>query len=203
MPRVALALVLVWFLSLFVVRSVIQWRRTGSTGWKGISGSVGSLEWNAGVLTGLGFVAAGVAPLITLLELPGGTLLSIPPSLHIAGALAATIGIMGALLAQFEMGDSWRVGVDSTEQTTLVTDGLFHWVRNPIFTFMFLFLFGLVLLLPSAASFVAVVLGVTGIEIQVRAVEEPYLRRVHGAGYDDYCARTGRFLPGIGRTIAE
>jgi protein-S-isoprenylcysteine O-methyltransferase Ste14 len=37
------------------------------------------------------------------------------------------------------------------------------------------------------------------IQIQVRLVEEPSLLRVHGEDYRRYAARTGRFVPGIGR----
>jgi protein-S-isoprenylcysteine O-methyltransferase Ste14 len=37
------------------------------------------------------------------------------------------------------------------------------------------------------------------IQIQVRLVEEPYLLRVHGDAYRRYAARTGRFVPGLGR----
>ena len=33
----------------------------------------------------------------------------------------------------------------------------------------------------------------------VRAVEEPYLRSAHGPDFDAYVARTGRFLPAVGR----
>jgi hypothetical protein len=33
-----------------------------------------------------------------------------------------------------DMGDSWRIGVDPSETTTLVRTGVFGWVRNPIFT---------------------------------------------------------------------
>ena len=40
---------------------------------------------------------------------------------------------------------------------------------------------------------------VTAQQIQVRLVEEPYLRRVHGDAYRRYAASTGRFLPWIGR----
>jgi protein-S-isoprenylcysteine O-methyltransferase Ste14 len=36
----------------------------------------------------------------------------------------------------------------------------------------------------------------------VRALEEPYLARLHGDVYRSYAARTGRFLPGIGRMRA-
>ncbi|MFF5034104.1 hypothetical protein [Nocardia salmonicida] len=38
-----------------------------------------------------------------------------------------------------------------------------------------------------------------GFVIQVRAVEEPYLTRVHGAHYRAYLATTGRFVPGFGQ----
>jgi protein-S-isoprenylcysteine O-methyltransferase Ste14 len=40
---------------------------------------------------------------------------------------------------------------------------------------------------------------VVALELQVRIVEEPYLRQAHGATYDDYARRVGRFLPGVGR----
>ncbi|MDI3422276.1 hypothetical protein [Streptomyces luteolus] len=38
-----------------------------------------------------------------------------------------------------------------------------------------------------------------GIELQVRRIEEPCLRHVHGAAWQEYAARTGRFVPGLGR----
>ena len=43
---------------------------------------------------------------------------------------------------------------------------------------------------------------VAAVQLQVRVVEEPYLRAVHGAAYDAYAARAGRFLPGIGLLAA-
>ncbi|WP_222709264.1 hypothetical protein [Nonomuraea sp. C10] len=58
---------------------------------------------------------------------------------------------------------------------------------------------GLAAMVPNLISLAALVLAVVAIELQVRAVEEPYLRRVHGAAYLWYAARVGRFLPGIGR----
>jgi hypothetical protein len=39
-------------------------------------------------------------------------------------------------------------------------------------------------------------------QIQVRLVEEPYRLRAHGDAYREYTARTGPFLPGIGRLRA-
>ncbi|WP_083840165.1 methyltransferase family protein [Saccharomonospora xinjiangensis] len=57
---------------------------------------------------------------------------------------------------------------------------------------------GLTLLSGDPVTLVAFVLLMTAVEIQVRAVEEPYLPHAHGSAYRDYAARVGRFLPGIG-----
>jgi len=198
MPRLALALCFVFFVSLFVFRSVVQFRKTGSTGVKGFSGRIGSLPWLAGVTASLGLVLAPVAPLAAIYGWPGGGLILSNAAVHYIGAAFAVAGIGGALLAQLSMGNSWRVGVDESEVTDLVTSGLFAWVRNPIFTFIWTSLLGLVLLVPNGAALLAAALTVIGIELQVRAVEEPYLEQTHGDTYRSYAARVGRFLPGIG-----
>lgn len=199
MPRLALLIVGLWFVALFVFRTALQWWRTGSGGIKGFSGRVGSLEWNAGFLASAGLVAAVVAPIASLRGWPGGDLLVSHPTLHLVGAGVAVVGIAGALVAQISMGDSWRVGVDEAERTQLVTHGVFACVRNPIFSFMMFSLLGLLLLIPSALAFLALSFTVAGIEIQVRAVEEPYLLQTHGLAYKTYATQTGRFLPRVGR----
>jgi protein-S-isoprenylcysteine O-methyltransferase Ste14 len=48
------------------------------------------------------------------------------------------------------------------------------------------------------AAFLVVVVAV---QLQVRLVEEPYLRRLHGETYADYAQRVGRFFPGVGRLV--
>ncbi len=198
MPRLALLLCIVSFVSLFVLRTAVQWKRTGSTGVKGFHGHVGSLSWIAGVAAILGIALAPFAPLATLLDWPGGALLFVHMPLHLAGAALALLGIVGALAAQLAMGNSWRIGVDEAEKTHLVTDGLYAWVRNPIFSFMLLTVLGFVLLVPSVLALLVGFLTVVGIEAQVRAVEEPYLKRTHGETYANYAATVGRFLPGFG-----
>lgn len=97
------------------------------------------------------------------------------------------------------MGDAWRIGVDPSERTALVHRGLFHFVRNPIFTAMIVTGVGVVVLLPTVATIGSLLLLVLGVVLHVRTVEEPYLSFVHGTSYLDYAACTGRFLPGIGR----
>jgi protein-S-isoprenylcysteine O-methyltransferase Ste14 len=72
-------------------------------------------------------------------------------------------------------------------------------VRNPIFTAMVVTAFGLFLWVPNVVSLTAAVLLAGAAQLQVRAVEEPYLRRMHCRAYAEYAAALGRFIPGVGR----
>jgi protein-S-isoprenylcysteine O-methyltransferase Ste14 len=109
------------------------------------------------------------------------------------------VGIVATVAAQLAMGASWRIGVDPAERTSLVTSGPFALVRNPIFTATLVTFLGLTPAVPSLLSIIGLIVLVVGVELQVRRVEEPHLLDVHGAAYVQFAARTGRFLPGLGR----
>lgn len=200
MSAVALVLYVVGLLVLFGVRTWLHLRRTGTSGFSGVSGSPGSLRWWAGVL----FVLALVLGVIALALAVTGSVPApeLPPAVAAAGLVFALTGFLGVLAAQTGMGASWRIGVRETERTDLVTGGLFAVVRNPIFTLMVLAQCGIVLMVPTAPSLAALVCLVAAVELQVRLIEEPYLLRVHGSAYRRYAAATGRFVPGLGRLPA-
>jgi protein-S-isoprenylcysteine O-methyltransferase Ste14 len=111
------------------------------------------------------------------------------------------VGLLIVMRAQASMGASWRVGTDPDEETGLVTDGLFRRVRNPIFSGMTLCLAGVALTSESWLAAAAVAAFVVGMEVQVRLVEEPYLRSVHRSAFEAYERRSGRFLPRV--TVAS
>jgi protein-S-isoprenylcysteine O-methyltransferase Ste14 len=182
-------------------RSWLQWRRTGSTGFRGVSGRPLSAEWIGGALLVLAFVLAPLAPVAAFLDVVD-TLG--PHAAFVAPGIALFVcGFAGTLAAQLSMGDSWRIGVNANERTELVARGLFRVVRNPIFTSMLVLLASVALLVPNVVSLAAFAAGVIGLEIQVRLVEEPYLLRTHGDAYARYAARVGRFLPLLGRRDAH
>ena len=199
MPRLALAALIVYFALAFGLRSFLHWRRTGTSGFVGISGDAGSAEWLGGVLFVVALVAAVAAPVAELV----GTVASWPAlagmGARIAGATCCLAGIAGTLWAQLAMGASWRIGVDERERTALVASGPFRLVRNPIYTSMLLGMGGVALLTPNVVAAIAMTALVVALELQVRRVEEPHLLRVHEGTYRTYAAHTGRFLPGIGR----
>jgi protein-S-isoprenylcysteine O-methyltransferase Ste14 len=199
MAIAALTLYGVFIVSGFGWRSYRQWRRTGSTGMRGFHGGPGSLEWLAGVGFVVALLLGAVSPMLQL----AGVLSPVGALDHLAvsvlGGVVAVLGIAATLWAQESMGDSWRIGVDASETTELVDGGVFGSVRNPIFGAMLVFGGGVTLMVPNILALFGFGLLLMTIEMQVRVVEEPYLRLTHGRRYGEYAQRVGRFVPGVGR----
>lgn len=201
MAAAALGLYVVWFVLAFVVRSVIQVRRTGDSGFRGLGRDASGLERTAAVLFVVALLVGAAGPISALAGLDPVPALD-AAWVGIVGAVVAGAGVLATLLAQLSMGSSWRIGVDETERTDLVTGGAFELVRNPIFSAMLLTAVGLTLMVPNVVALVGLGALVVAIELQVRGVEEPYLAVVHGDGYRAYTHRVGRFVPRRGRTPA-
>ncbi len=196
MTGLALGLYVLAVVVLFGLRSWVQHRRTGSTGFHGISGTPADAGWWGGVLFVVAMVLGLAGPVLAVV---GATAVEASAGVQVAGLVLALAGFAATLAGQTGMGASWRIGVDPAERTDLVTSGVFAYVRNPIFTAMAAAQFGVVLMVPTWVSAAALVALVAAVQLQVRAVEEPYLLVTHGAAYADYAASTGRFVPGIGR----
>lgn len=194
---IALALFACYLLLGFGLRTWLQHHRTGDSGFRGVSGRPGSVEWAAGVGFVVALVTGLLGPVAALLGLGPVALLYDGP-FQAAGLVLAIVGVAGTVLTQIAMGNSWRIGVDHAETTALVTDGPFAIVRNPIFTAMAMTALGLALLVPNVVSLLGLLLLVVSLQLQVRIVEEPYLLATHGEVYSAYASQTGRFLPGLG-----
>ena len=126
----------------------------------------------------------GVAFFPALLNLP----------LFVSGIVLVVGGYACTLWCYVAMGNTWRIGVNKNEKTTLVERGPYRAIRHPIYAFQLVMLAGAALLLPTMFSFAILVLHF--ICALIKAVdEENYLKTVHGQTYLDYMGRTGRLLP--------
>jgi protein-S-isoprenylcysteine O-methyltransferase Ste14 len=198
MAWLAFTLYLTGVLTAFGLRTWLHQRRTGDTGHRHSRPPLGTPAWWAQLLFVVGLLGGLVTPLLAAL----GVLAPIPALDHravqLTGLALAVAGFMAVPVAQNAMGASWRIGVDAAERTQLVTTGIFALVRNPIFTAMITAVAGLTAMTPTWPQLLVLLTVIAGIELQVRAVEEPYLRSTHGPAYTDYTSRTGRFLPMLG-----
>lgn len=107
------------------------------------------------------------------------------------GLLAASF--VWIVVAQAQMGRSWRIGIDKGSRPPLVREGLFGHSRNPIFLGMRANLAGLFLVLPNSFTLAALLLAEALIQVQVRH-EEAHLSAAFGEEYDSYRAAVRRWI---------
>jgi len=112
----------------------------------------------------------------------------------LVGCVLGVVGLGLCALAQFTMGSSWRVGIDTDHRTDLVTGGIYRWIRNPTYLGLHLMNVGLWLIWPTILVAAYAVLFFVVMDIQVRA-EEEHLAASHGDAYHAYAARTWRYVP--------
>jgi protein-S-isoprenylcysteine O-methyltransferase Ste14 len=197
--RLAIWMLIAFGVLTFFVRVGVQLSRTGTTGLIGLRRGAGPLDWLSGILF-IGGMAMGVGSAVLVLQdhLDPIDALDVD-GLHVLGVVLAAAGGLAVFGAQLGMGESWRIGVSDAERTELITGGWFSVCRNPIYTAMIVGWSGFALMVPTLLGFAAIVAIASGLELQVRFVEEPYLLRTHGDAYRAYASRVGRFLPGLGR----
>ena len=110
------------------------------------------------------------------------------------GAAPILGGIAVAILAarQFE-----RAGtniVPLTPSTTLVTDGMFAWSRNPMYSSMTAILIGTAMLLDRAWPWIVVPVFVAILRLHFIRHEERLMEATFGQAYLDYKRRVRRWL---------
>ena len=115
------------------------------------------------------------------------------PFLQWVGTIILFTSLAWIAIAQQQMANSWRIGIDENNKTSLVTKGVFAFSRNPIFLGMLLTLLGVFLLIPNAITFMVLFTGVITVQVQVR-LEEAFLLKQHEQEYSDYCSKTRRWI---------
>ena len=197
-PENAMKLPLVCFVVcavlVFGFRVALQLRRTGDHGLRLAKQRSNAAEVAPTALQACGLFGVLVLTVLdTISYLPGQLALGYPGA--VTGVVVCALAVAVTMLSQYQMGDAWRIGVDASEKNALVTQGMFKLSRNPIYSGMLLLGIGFVILVPHILMVCCALISYVGFEIQVRKVEEPYLRSVHGERYEEYCRNVGRYFP--------
>lgn len=96
-------------------------------------------------------------------------------------------------IAQTQMANSWRIGIDKKNKTQLVTKGLFSVSRNPIFLGIMIANIGLFLVIPNAFTLLIISLSTISINTQIR-IEEEFLKQEFGNEYSEYKRKVRRWF---------
>ena len=193
-------LLLIFFIAFFllacVIRAVLVYRSTG------INPLVLLRTQDAYGYVSMAFtvLVLGCAAVVTLLAFVphASNWLGVIAPLEITfikglGWFCLVVSLLGMVIAQAQMGASWRMGIDSANRTELVSKGLFTISRNPIFLAVRVALLGFFLVAPNAATLALLAAAEVIIQVQVR-LEEKHLLGLHGSAYEQYFSKVPRWL---------
>lgn len=95
------------------------------------------------------------------------------------------------------MGKDWRMDVSEKRKGELITDGLFAYVRHPIYALSTLLMICSAIIIATLPMLTVAALNLVLVNLKARN-EERHLLAMHGEAYAQYLRRTGRFVPRLG-----
>lgn len=109
------------------------------------------------------------------------------------GVFLCLVGLLLFFFSLVSFGRSFRVGIDTDQPDKLVTNGVFAYIRNPIYVAFGLILLGQFLVFPNWILLIYLGAGIWLLHRQVLR-EEEYLKGHYGKEYAEYCNRVRRYL---------
>lgn len=113
--------------------------------------------------------------------------------MHYFGLMTITIGLLFFILSMITMKTSWRVGIDKETKTSLITNGLYKYSRNPAFVGFNLMFIGLFLTSPNLVTLIICLLNIVSIHNLILQ-EEKHLENMLKVEYLSYKNKTPRYL---------
>lgn len=139
-----------------------------------------------------------------LVFLPGPRLFDSPVTAAVVGFLVAGLG---QFVRAFTIGFKYVIRGGRNRRVyaeDLVTEGLYHHTRNPMYVGNLLILFGVSFASNSWGCVLVAIPLFLFIYVAIVAAEENFLRGKFGAAFDAYCRDVPRWLPrlaGLGTTL--
>lgn len=115
---------------------------------------------------------------------------------HLLGLLLTLLGtvLLGMCIWEFaRRGRGTLAPVDAPRQ--LVVQGLYRYVRNPMYLSVTIIVFGELALTHSSALLVYWTIWFAAVNLFVIGYEEPALRRRFGTAYEEHTRRVSRWVP--------
>lgn len=116
-----------------------------------------------------------------------------PSGARFTGFCIAGIGDIFFLISVIYMKDSWRVGIPEKDKTTLVTDGIYKFSRNPAFVgFDFMYI-GILLMFFNIGTLLFSLFSIVMLHLQILQ-EEKYMAKTFGEEYLEYKKKVFRYI---------
>lgn len=117
----------------------------------------------------------------------------LPSNARFTGFCIGILGDLIFLVSVICMKDSWRAGIPESDNTKLVTDGIYRYSRNPAFLgFDFMYI-GVLLMYFNPINLAFSLFPIVMLHLQILQ-EEKYMEATFGKEYLDYKKKTFRYL---------
>lgn len=113
--------------------------------------------------------------------------------ISILGLLGISLGIVFFIVAAITMKNSWRVGIDKSTKSKLITEGIYRYSRNPAFVGFYLMFIGLFFVYMDIITCIIMLLNIYAMNRLV-SEEEKHLEESFGDEYIIYKKKTPRYL---------
>ena len=119
--------------------------------------------------------------------------------LHLFAGLLITLGALLLLTCIYEFAAQGRGTLSPADPPKeLVVQGLYRYVRNPMYLSVLTIVAGEIILTRSSALLWYWLAFFVAANLFVRGYEEPYLRSRFGESYERYSREVGRWIPRLG-----
>lgn len=150
------------------------------------------------IVLGAASLSLSVVPLAYVVTgIPGWADYSFRPWMGWAGTVAMICFLLLFHASHRQLGKNWSVTLEIRDSHRLVTDGLYRYVRHPMYSSFWLWAIAQALLIPNFVAGLAGLVGVGLLYFYRVGHEEAMMREAFGEAYDAYAARTGRVIPRI------
>ena len=117
-----------------------------------------------------------------------------PRSIRMVGILLGMMGDIVFIISVLTMKESWRAGVSYEEKTDLITDGIYQISRNPAFLGFDLVYTGMCFMFFNPVLVVISLLAIIMFHLQIKYVEEPFLKQEFKEQYLQYYQQVNRYI---------
>ena len=192
MPTIAKAILVIGAVSWFVIRWPHQ-RRSWKTRTR-----IDQRSLREKILLTCSFTGLGIIPFFYVVSgRPRFADYSFQPVMAWLGAALFVGALWLFYKVHRELGRNWSDSLEVREQHALVTDGLYRYVRHPMYTAFFMWAVAQVLLLPNWIAGPAGLVGFGTLFLFRVGREEQMMLDNFGDAYRAYMKRTARLIPGI------
>jgi protein-S-isoprenylcysteine O-methyltransferase Ste14 len=191
-PTIAKAILVIGAVSWFVIRWPHQ-RRSWKTRTR-----LDQRTTLEKVLLTCSFTGLGIIPFFYVISgRPRFADYTFQPAMAWLGAAVFLVSLWLFYRVHRELGRNWSDSLEVREQHALVTDGLYRYVRHPMYSAFFMWAVAQALLLPNWIAGPAGLVGFGTLFLFRVGREEQMMLDSFGDDYRAYMKRTARLIPGI------